>query len=391
MSISFSNNTIIVAGLNEGNPWTMSDVLAKATSEGWTVGDNPAIDGNAGQFYVRASIQVGDGTTETRLVSVGEQVRIASDGLLAIKDNATLRLGERHPDETGGWGRKGSMWTISPSGSMHLIEVTDTGARFEQYASLLRHEGSGIVYVYAGTWAAVNSVVGGNANAFQVLTGATLDWRRTQINHFAVFLLQAGAVEAFDDVHLHGNTTGVHAWRESVDFRAPRITGWATNDINMYALGGADQSVRVVNPVHNIEAPAIAAQTGLIATLREVYTCNLTIVDANGDPIQGVAVACRNRFDTVVFGPVLTDENGQIEPQEIVYKQWRKVGADPVQESTYTPHRFIFEREGYQTLVMPDVYVDSPQSGGVNMRVPMMAPTPSASARHGMTYIGPWQ
>ncbi len=353
-----------------------------------------------GCYVVHCNLVIGNGTDATHLASIGEVVSFVSGKTLAIANNATLQLGEEHE----GWGRNGSSWTIKPAANMDMIAAGSTNARLEQYASLLRNESAFVIIFESGTWIARNSVTSGaykpadsNFSGFAVLA-ATLDWKRIQVGNAGVIGLSGATIDEFDDVHLHGNRRGITlAWAD-MRITRPRISEYFDNDyyVESHDSHGGSRTFEVLDPVNNIESPLLNNITAATTCLKEIYTCNLTIVDKDGNPVEGVSVKCYDKDDNLVFeavtrGDTYPDEHGTIAEQEIVYKQWEKIGAAATAETCYTPHKFTFEREGYQTLVMPDVSVDTPIHGGINWRVPLMEPDVVETGRRGLTYIGPWQ
>jgi hypothetical protein len=372
-SYNQSTDTLIVWGGTAETPIALDDIAGEIEQIS-AVAD--------GSYVVHCNLVIGDGTIATHLASLNELVRFDAGKTLVIKDNATLRLGEEHEN----WGRNGSAWTIAPSANMDLIATGSTTARFEQYASLMTVAGNKAVLLKAGAWVARNALVSGiyqpGANTacnVGILTGVEIDWMRVQISNLNQLGLAEPVIDLFQDVHIHG-LGSLYVSNASISIDTPRITGAVNADLHIFAHTD-DRTVKVVDPVHNLGTVTLQRSSGRTATVCEVYTSNLTIVDADGVPIEGVTVKCHDKNNNLIFEEVTRDdtnpdEHGTIEPQEIVYREWTASGSgtsspDP---TTFTPHKFTFERAGFQTVVMPDVMIDSPQSGGLNLRVPMMEP-----------------
>ena len=326
-------------------------------------------------YLVHCNLVVGDGTNATHLASVGELVRFTAGKTLKIASNATLRLGEA----SDSWGRNGSAWTIAPSAAMDLIASGATNAAFEQYASLFRVASNYAVSLRAGTWTARNAITSGcyqpaGNTGCQIVTYAdvSLDWKRVQVANFGRCTMQGSTLTLYEDVHLHGNQVGMRMLVANMELLKPRVTGYVDNDYLAESVG-TNFTFGVLDPVNNVAAPSLVNYGAVTTKLLEKYTCNMTLVDADGDPVEGVTVKCYDQYDSLVF-EADTDEDGAIAEQEITYKQWEKVGAAATVATTYSPHRFTFEKTGYQTLTMDQVTVDSPIAGGIDWRVPMMAP-----------------
>jgi len=348
-----------------------------------------------GSYVVHCNLHIGDGTNATCLASIGEVVRFAAGKTLTIASNATLRLGERYPDTSSGWGRNGSAWTLAPSATMDLVAAGATNAVFEQYASLLRIASNHGVALKSGTWYARNAVIGGcyqpggnTGCSINTMADVTIDWKRVQIANFGQYGVQGSTMTRYEDVHLHSNQNGIRMIGANMTLVKPCVTEYASNDYLADSVG-TSYTFDVLDPVHNVANPLLTNYLGefVTTTLREQYSCNMTLVNASGNPIEGVTVKCYDQNDNLVF-EAETDEDGAIAEQKIVYKQWEKVSVADTVETCYSPHKFTFERAGYATLVMDSVYVDSPIYGGIEWRVPMSDST-SAPARRGITYIGP--
>ena len=91
------------------------------------------------------------------------------------------------------------------------------------------------------------------------------------------------------------------------------------------------------------------------------YTCNIHIVDKDGNNLNGVTVSCQDTDANVVFS-VNTNASGDIAEQTISrgYCQSPETDLDTDLTKDYSPHKFTISKAGYETMELDDVTVDIP-------------------------------
>jgi len=320
-----------------------------------------------GVYLVGCNLEIGDGTAATFLKSAREVVRFAPGATLEIADNATLQLGERYPDDATGWGRNGAMWSINPSANMTIIGSGAGSAVLSLYSSTLRIDGNYTYSFNAGTIHARNAIVAGTRDVnsgctLQFSSAVTLDWKRVQYVNWGWFRLNGTTLANFEDVHSHANYSGIRAGYANQEVYRLRITKAEWREVYYYAAAPG-RKLTILNPVNRVSSLFIQDDDG---TVEEVYTCNIHVVDKDGNGLAGVRVVCRDKDSNTAFD-VTTDANGEIAEQRIVYKDW--VGTAET-ETAYGPHTFTFSKDGYQTLVMENVTVDRPIEWRVELQPP---------------------
>lgn len=90
--------------------------------------------------------------------------------------------------------------------------------------------------------------------------------------------------------------------------------------------------------------------------VQRLQTCNIHVTDKDGANLANVTVLCEDEADAQAFS-VSTDANGEITEQEIEYKRYE---VEPSTVTTYSPHKFILSKAGYETLVLENVTIDAP-------------------------------
>jgi len=320
-----------------------------------------------GMYRIDSNLAIGDGATATYLKSLLEVVTFANGKTLQIADNATLQLGERYPDDSTGWGRNGSMWSINPSANMTIIGSGSGSAVLSLYSSTLRIDGNYTYSFDAGTINARNAIVAGTRDVnsgctLQFASDVTLDWKRVQYVNWAWFRLNGTTLANFEDVHSHANYSGIRAGYADQEVYRLRITNAVWQDVYYYA-GAPGRKLTILDPVNHVGSLTIQDADG---TVEEVYTCNIHVTDPNGNALAGVRVLCQDKDSNTVFD-VTTDANGDIAEQRVVYKDW--VGTSAT-ETAYGPFTFTLSKAGYETLIITNVTVDAPVNWVVKMLLP---------------------
>lgn len=89
-------------------------------------------------------------------------------------------------------------------------------------------------------------------------------------------------------------------------------------------------------------------------------TCNIHVVDKDGNDLQNVVVDCEDQNTDAVWGAgtITTDADGNITEQNINYVLYNNDGSAHV--TTYSPHKFTISKAGYETLILENITVDAP-------------------------------
>jgi hypothetical protein len=96
------------------------------------------------------------------------------------------------------------------------------------------------------------------------------------------------------------------------------------------------------------------------AKILRKYKVNIHVADKDGNNLEGATVVCKDKNGDEVFS-VQTDENGNIEEQEVVFQEWYQLsyGEHGEEDATcYSPHSFEISKEGKETLVVDKITMD---------------------------------
>ncbi len=338
------------------------------------------------------------GGDATYFQSKNEMVYFADDKIISIKSNATLELG----DLSNNYGIEGSYWSLSPAANLTIIAGGITGT-FYLYDSTLRSRNKDFWFT-AGTIAVnkgklIFDIATEKPIFFGGVTSLSVNGLYVVGN---VFYLSLTPTE-FDNVHIHNSTQGLLT-RGNVTVPNLLVTNANPDQCNTEAT-----TLNLKNPEFHPTIVSINAAAGIII---EQYTCNIHVVDNNGDGLANTDIDCEyahlvegsdaqtykciqdhtavdathkpitgsnwgdfwglydaggglggdwtTGFDykaaTAAFATQTTDANGDIAEQTLDYKKW--TGTSEVLE--VRTYKFTLTKAGYNNYEI-NIFVDRPQ------------------------------
>jgi hypothetical protein len=315
-----------------------------------------------GIYQVLKNIQFGDGTNILVFYSKKEVVRFDDDQTFTVKDNATLQLGEI----SGDYCINGACWSWEEAGNM--IGDSSPNASCKVYGSTMHYRGTGQVNLVDGIVDFRNSQFHADdrANAKLVLYAGidSLTLKNLYISNWAYWQMTK-TPDVMEAAWLHYPTNGFRFFAaDEISLDDCLVTDSTVSKV-VLASPIYVQTVNFINPRWNlVQSDVSIIKVG--STLYWKYTCNIHVVDKDGNNLNGVAVTCEDKDGNQVFN-VQTGANGKIVQQTIIYKKW--VGPAET-ETEYSPHKFIFSKDGYTLLVMENVTVDAQINWDIKVKFP---------------------
>lgn len=340
---------------NGANKWrTITDIDCTGWADGTLRVTQPQWGliwdyGNSCQYQIAGTLDTGDSSTATYFTSILEMVYFADGPKLFIKTNATLQLGKL----ADAWGINGSTWSIGPGSTNNIFPPGETGT-FYIYDSRIHNRAASTCNFYSGTVVAKNAIF--SAEFFKdqdwhrwwvfrsTLTELTIDkCYFPNINNLNI----AVTPTSFIDNHVHKSEDGFKGETASMTIPSLLVTSTTRYDV----ITNSATTTTMQNPEWLIVTPRINDAAGVI---QETYTCNIRVVDQDGNALAGVTVLCEDTDDSEIFS-VSTDGSGDIAEQEIPYKRWSGTSETL---KTHSPHKFTFRNAGYDTLIYEGVVVN---------------------------------
>ncbi len=316
-----------------------------------------------GMYQILKNIQFGDGSNALTFKSVNECVYFDDGCVWTIKNYATLQLGKLVEDS----GYDGSYWSFAPSVDYVMIDTGDSNANFKVYASIVKNRANHYYLTRGGTSQLRDAVMdfswdGSKVNSFWYIYSGTVDFKRSLFCNTKQLLYRPATVTNFTDVRVHYADIGVyHAVALNgtlVDFDASDISSLLVQKLSVSTF-----------ILHNPKVTVTQSDVKIItegAVVKVTYSCDIHIVDKNGNNLAGVTVTCKDKDNSQVFS-VQTGSDGKIAQQIITYKKWE--GTDET-ETEYSPHKFTFSKSGYTLLVMENVTVDARINWDIKVKLP---------------------
>ncbi len=304
--------------------------------------------GNSAQYEISAHMNFGNASTSTYFQSIKEMIYFTDGVNYKITSLATLEIGNLQGD----WGISGSMWSQKAPGDYDIIESGQTGT-FLLYASIhhwRENAGPARPSWRGGTIDVRNSIfssekLGGCIHRFYV----AVNFQRVYANFMQGLNIYVTPT-SIDGLHVHYTTNGIGSGIINATILNGLSTSYSISDWTQWSTA---RILSVKNPISSILAPYVFIGTGVI---KEQYTINIHIVDKDGVNLSGVTVICDDQFSAEQFSEV-TDVNGDIAEQILIYKTWTTTSETLV---TSSPHVFTFSKPGYQTTIVKNVTVDAP-------------------------------
>jgi len=302
-------------------------------------------------YQIDSIVAFGNGSTATFFKSTNETIYFADTITFGVVANATLQLGNL----TGVGGVNGVYWSIGANTDWYNMVVAN--GTFNIYGSLMVERGyrangapfvfwGGIVDIRNSTLQHSSKTKGDGAVLFYTaISSLTL----IDVIFRQVYLVELDiSPTVADRITIHDSTHGLYSIIPATLTKL-EITSAATNQIRH---AGAN-TLTIVDSVNAITQVRIDNAAGVI---RDAHLCDINITDKDGNNLSGAIVACVDQYNTSIFS-VLTDVNGNIAQQTIIYKQWATT-AETL--TTYSPHKFTLSKAGYETLVLDNITVDGP-------------------------------
>lgn len=294
-------------------------------------------------YLILGSVFIGDGSTSTYFVSVGEMVYFVDDIHFQTVTAATTVIGEI----TSGEVTNASMWSWNPLSSGVATRMVNGGAIF-LYGTTIINRGTGNFFFQAGE-ATLNRVTFIGGGAFYWRCPVTAN--DVLISDLSYFILSFIPVE-FTRVHLNslGNYMGVESDSVTNGLKITNPSGDALSISSNISLDAVDN-----DPTGPLDIADVAMGSGT-GEYNEIYTCNIHVTDKDGADLEGVTILCEDEADATVFS-VSTDAGGDIAEQQITYKRKTNDGGTVI--TTFSPHKFTYTVGGIG-FEMENVTVDSP-------------------------------
>jgi len=359
-------DTLRITGGNSGNPVTWNDVWDWDDGGGSSGGngDVPKDGGGTAKvntfmtetvvdavYLILKHIDFGDSVASSYFQSEREQVNFAAAKKIAIRANATLKIGEVYE----GYGLDGSSWFVEFPHPTAMLPDGDAGTLLI-YSSLFCNKGTSEIQFYSGTLTVKNSIIQQNLysggdwqNSIYLMVGLTATFESVYINNMQVMGFRISP--SFTDVWFHRCEDGMKT-HTTVTVAGLKMTSITTRDIFNSAWSSP---VTVIDPEYTISTLQINFDNAN-SYIYEQYTCNIHIADKDGTNLQNITVACEDQFGTPVFS-VNTNINGDIVEQIVTYRSWYGTSETL---TTYSPHKFTISKAGYETMVLDNIIVDHP-------------------------------
>lgn len=315
-----------------------------------------------GMYQILKNVQFGDDSNALTFKSTNECVYFDDGCVWTIKNYATLQLGELVEDS----GYNGSYWSFAPGSNYDMIATGDSSANFKVYASVVRNRATYYYLTRTGTFQLRDAVMDfswdGSSGSFWYIYGGTVDFKRCLFCNTEQLLYRPATTLNYIDVRVHYANIGIYhavAANATVEnFDASNISSWIIQKSGVSTLTLHNPKVAITqSDVHIFIAGAVVKIT---------YSCDIHVVDKDGNNLEGVTVTCEDNNSDQVFS-VQTGADGKIAQQTITYKKWE--GTDET-ETEYSPHKFIFSKNGYTLLVMENVTVDARINWDIKVKFP---------------------
>jgi hypothetical protein len=310
-------------------------------------------------YQILKNVQFGDGSNALIFYSRNEMVYFDDNQLFTIKSSATLQLGEI----TDSYSINGACWSWEEDGN--IIGIGVPNASFKIYGSMMHYRGSGTVRFYGGVIDFRNSTFYADIVESAVLNLAagidSLILKHLYINNWQNWIIQK-TPDAIVGVWIHYTEQGISFYK-SCTAEDLLITHGSITKICTSVLGTiiADLVNSQWTPVQS--DLYIGNATSVISAK---YTCDIHVLDKDGNDLEGVIVTCEDKDNNQVFS-VQTGADGKIAQQTITYKKWEGTSET---ETEYSPHKFIFSKNGYTLLVMENVTVDARINWDIEVKFP---------------------
>jgi len=343
-------NTITVTGYTEATPCTFTDIYNADVANGWGVVSKQGKN----QFLLQCRLYVGDGSTDTWMRTVEEQITFETNGcgswknVLYIKTNATFTSGILI-SESKRQGKHGSSITV---------RITDVG----DINPIFKVSSSGIVYLYATHISCINSstlwIRDFNSDCRIYQTVFTDCRSLASCNGVDVQnLLWVGNNYALEQTYFSTDSAYIWAFGGIVDVYTPPHEELGQPPItNFYAeiLKTWSASADYIGGLRNflgslpLPTPIWKGSPSLGCYIKWYADMDLKITDKDNNNIIGATITVKNKNGDIQFSTD-TDANGDVsETVWVVKDEWSGSGSSNTR-TDYNPFTLEIKKAGYQT------------------------------------------
>lgn len=169
----------------------------------------------------------------------------------------------------------------------------------------------------------------------------------------ASYIVQQKTPTTFSGIHFNAYT-GYFAIEDSCSATGLNLTNYPAIAIDLYT----NKTFTDINPKWAVDTDdhiRTAASAGRVYIWQ--LTCDINVSNGGGIALSGATVDCYDSLGNAVWtvGSVTTDASGDITQQNIIYKKKEY----PNTITTYSPHKFIIFKAGYERLVLDNITVDA--------------------------------
>ncbi len=339
------DNLLVVTGYSEAVPCTLEDLYQASLNGSWSV----VLKQGADQYFLRARLQVGDGSTPTWFADERKQVELAHLGVswsnvtsLYTLTNATARFG-RVLDEArkiGGHGCAFNWGTLSDN------NIRTFGGALEFYGCTFSSRGGNARIVHSANVKIWNCQFHG----WQV---GTFNLSASELHH--VLLLDSAAIDETQPSTVMDDLTSVLSggnafmtYYGGVTIRNWKVIGTPAYLLFVFYHGSPVTLIDCESPVWRI------SWNQYRQPVYRRYTLSLRVSDREDVPVSGARVEIQDAFgDPVPESPFLTDEAGQIPPQRLDYAVYSYESGlpDDTRATVFSPYTVRISKAGYADYV----------------------------------------
>ncbi len=322
-------------------------------------------------YQIHQNFEIGDDTTSTTLESPNEMVYFDQGINVETKINATLTIGEI----VSTYSASGSKWSIKPATGT-LCSLSNRGT-VNIYGSIIEHR------MDAGHISKPIAFGGpGNTTTIKnsIFIGSKYSHGNNSIDfNFGTISLEDVFFTGFGDIRIVPTPTKFQGvWIHDSINRCLEIA----NNSGTVTINGGNYTDVGSKTIHNYwtvsaldiylvnyegDASGITQSNVQInhanSTINLQWTVNVRVTDKDGNNLSGVTVNLEgsdvSNYDTDMWteDSVTTNASGIITEQTITAKKW--VGTSET-ETDYGPFRLALSKDGYETLVLENITIDSP-------------------------------
>ena len=299
MTVAYAAPDFTITNGTEGSPITMADVYAYAYANSLMVGGYPVVESPvAGQYLIRANINIGDGVAATYFTSTREMVYFEDGYVFEVKSAATLQTGEI----VGDWGINGSYWNVGPPGaSWDIIASGSTTAellwysfKFDVRTQVETSFHDGDITINKNVW---TKYIRSSPSKFTFQNGInTLNIKTLGVDYVWGGCEFYKSPDTMSGYHSHNGRYGFTV-RANITLTEPLITNDETQDWSVFG----NFTTNIINPRQSGGTPLHVSAGD---ESNEQYTCNIHVADRDGLPINTATVALSS------FGNIVSNDAG---------------------------------------------------------------------------------